>query len=82
MRACRPTKVHDWLFGQDHDRADDETAEQPFDSFGPMTNIRRALHRPSLQTGMQGPHDCTRVLVAEGDAYHRRVLRVLLAVSY
>jgi len=79
MRAHQPAKVHDWLFGQDQDTSEGETAEQPFDSFGPMTDIRRALQRPSPQAGIRGPHDCTRVLVAEGDAYHRRVLRVLLA---
>jgi CheY-like chemotaxis protein len=27
----------------------------------------------------QSPYDCVRILVAEADAYHRRVLRVLLA---
>lgn len=71
-------KVEDWLFGDDSEHSL-ETAEQPFDSFAPMSDIRRALQRPSAQPVTQGPHDCTRVLVAEADAYQRRILRVLLA---
>ena len=76
----KPVKVDDWLFGQDDERAAGETAEDAFDSFGPISEIRRALQRPA-QPVTQGPHDFTRILVAEGDAYHRRVLRVLLASS-
>ena len=73
-----PAKVDDWLFGQDDNPPAGETAEDAFDSFGPITDIRRALQRPAHQPVTQGPHDFTRILVAEGDAYHRRVLRVLL----
>ncbi|MDP3493317.1 MAG: response regulator [Hyphomonadaceae bacterium] len=75
----QPAKVDDWLFGQDDNLAAGETAEDAFDSFGPISDIRRALQRPSHHPVAQGPHDFTRILVAEGDAYHRRVLRVLLA---
>ncbi len=70
-------KIDDWLMGQDE--ASTEAAEQPFDSFGPISEIRRALGAPEKPAFTQGPHDYTRILVAEGDAYHRRVLRVLLA---
>lgn len=74
-------KLGDWLFGhdQDHDPSAGETAEQPFDTFGPMSAIRGALDHPGYHHGTQGPHDFTRILVAEADPYHRRVLRVLLA---
>ena len=42
--------------------------------------IRRALQQPVKQHVTQTPPDeCTRILVAEADPYHRRVLRVLLA---
>lgn len=71
-------KLDDWLFGHDHDPAG-EKADEPFDSFGPISDIRSALARPSHHHGTQGPHDYTRILVAEADPYHRRVLRVLLA---
>jgi CheY-like chemotaxis protein len=72
-------KVEELLFGDDSEHSV-EAAEAPFDSFGPISDIRRALQRPVRQPVTQGPHDeCTRILVAEGDPYHRRVLRVLLA---
>ena len=71
-------KVEDWLFGDDSKHSV-EAAEQPFDSFAPMSSIRRALQSPTKQPVTQGPHDCTRVLVAEADPYQRRILRVLLA---
>jgi CheY-like chemotaxis protein len=79
MRASTPAKVEDWLFGDDRETGPAEAADQPFDSFGPISDIRRALQRPARQPVAQGPHDCTRILVAEADPYHRRVLRVLLA---
>lgn len=72
-------KHHDWLFGHDQHPSNDDTAAEPFDSFGPISDIRKALSRPTHQPVAQGPHDFTRILVAEADAYHRRVLRVLLA---
>lgn len=72
-------KFEDWLFGQHRDDVPGETAEAPFDSFGPISDIRRALNRPAKTPVASGPHDFTRILVAEADAYHRRVLRMLLA---
>lgn len=78
MRTQR-AKLDDWLFGHDHDPSAGETADEPFDSFGPISAIRGALDRPSHQHVARGPHDFTRILVAEADPYHRRVLRVLLA---
>jgi CheY-like chemotaxis protein len=72
-------KLDDWLFGHDHDPSAGETADEPFDSFGPISDIRSALDRPAHHHVAAGPHDFTRILVAEADPYHRRVLRVLLA---
>jgi CheY-like chemotaxis protein len=54
-------------------------ADEPFDSFGPVSDIRRALNMPLRPTMTQAPHDFTRILIAEHDAFHRRVLRVLLS---
>lgn len=76
MRSTH-AKIDDWLMGQEE--ASTEAAEEPFDSFGPISEIRRALNRPDKTSVTQGPHDYTRVLAAESDAFHRRVLRVLLA---
>jgi CheY-like chemotaxis protein len=72
-------KIDDWLMGQDE--ASTEAAEAPFDSFGPISEIRRSLVRPDRTSVTGGPHDYTRILAAEADPYHRRVLRVLLASS-
>jgi CheY-like chemotaxis protein len=78
-------KPDDWLLGpntmgHDEDHAGPaETADQPFDSFGPISDIRRALERPGGSPVNQGPHDFTRILAAEADPFHRRVLRVMLA---
>lgn len=71
-------KVGDWLFGDDTASGSIEAAQEPFDSFGPLSELRRTLQEPS-RTNPQGPYDCVRILIAEADAYHRRVLRVLLA---
>lgn len=77
--SAQAAKVHDWLFGHDQHPTANDMAEEPFDSFGPISDIRKALQRPAHQPVTQGPHDYTRILVAEADPYHRRVLRVLLA---
>jgi CheY-like chemotaxis protein len=60
-----------------------ETATAPlpadeFDSLEPASDIRTVL-RPAQRPVLHGPHDHTRILVAEDEAFHRRVLRVLLA---
>lgn len=71
-------KLGDWLYDENAASGSIEAAQEPFDTFGPL----RALHRAqaaSQQIAPQGGHDCARILVAESDAYHRRVLRVLLA---
>ena len=65
-----------WFSGDDGEARNDAAA--PFDTFGPIGELcprPRAPHAPALR----GPHDIPRILVAESDAYHRRVLRVLLA---
>jgi len=63
-----------WFSGDDDDARNDAAA--PFDTFGPIGDLRqRTQHAPVTH----GPHDIPRILVAESDAYHRRVLRVLLA---
>ena len=71
-------KVGDWLFGDDTASGSTEAAQEPFDTFGPLGDLHRAMQAPS-RPNPQGPHDCARILIAEADAYHRRVLRVLLA---
>lgn len=53
--------------------------EEGFDSFGPVGDFRRSQQRPPRSPAPQSPHDFTRILVAEDDNFHRRVLRVLLA---
>jgi CheY-like chemotaxis protein len=66
----------DWLQGDIDDAGSFDAAEAPFDSHGPIGDLRpRAQGSP----GHQGPHDTPRILAAEWDPYHRRVLRVLLA---
>ena len=71
-------KVGDWLFGHDDASGSTEAAQEPFDTFGPLGELHRAMREPT-RVHQQGPHDCARILIAEADAYHRRVLRVLLA---
>ena len=77
MRA-KLAKVSDWLFGDDTASGSTEAAQEPFETFSPLGELHRAMEQPS-RTNPQDPHDCARILVAEADAYHRRVLRVLLA---
>jgi CheY-like chemotaxis protein len=73
MRS-KQARAAGWFSGDDHDARNDAAA--PFDTFGPIGDLRqRATHAPAPH----GPHDIPRILVAESDAYHRRVLRVLLA---
>jgi CheY-like chemotaxis protein len=54
-------------------------AADEFDPFGPASDIRTALRSAAQRAIVHGPHDHTRILVAEDDPFHRRVLRVLLA---
>jgi CheY-like chemotaxis protein len=78
MRS-QQAKLRDWLFNDDTAAGpgSPDAAEEPFDSFGPIADLRRVLQQNQPLT--QDPHDCPRILVAESDPYHRRVLRVLLA---
>jgi CheY-like chemotaxis protein len=71
-------KLGDWLFDNDDASGSMEAAQEPFDTFGPLGELHRAMREPS-RPNPQGPRDCVRILIAEADAYHRRVLRVLLA---
>jgi CheY-like chemotaxis protein len=64
--------------GDDGRKPEAQEPSEGFDSFGPVSDIRSAL-RPAQRPVIHGPHDHTRILVAEDDAFHRRVLRVLLA---
>ncbi len=81
MRAFKaPLDI--WPFGKDADEDDAVEAtggEEPFDSYGPISDIRKALERPAKSPVAQSPHDCTHILTVENDPYSRRVLRVLLA---
>jgi CheY-like chemotaxis protein len=67
-----------WPYGEDAG-PDETSAEEAYDSFGPISDIRKALSRASQSPMLQAPHDSTRILVVEADHLHRRVLRVLLS---
>jgi CheY-like chemotaxis protein len=71
-------KLDAWNKGEG-DRSPDAANEEGFDSFGPVGGLRRSMQRPPRSPAPQSPHDFTRILVAEDDNFHRRVLRVLLA---
>ncbi len=77
MRSQK-ARLNDWLFKDEDAPGTIEAAQQPFDTFGPMSELRRVVQQ-SRTPMQQGAHDCARILVAESDPYHRRVLRVLLA---
>lgn len=77
MRSQR-AKVGDWLFGDDGASGSTEAAEEPFETFSPLGGLHRVMQQTS-RTYAQAPQDCARILIAEADPYHRRVLRVLLA---
>lgn len=70
-------RLGDWLF-DDAASGSIEAAQEPFDTHSPLGELHRSMREPS-RPAPQGPHDCARILIAEADAYHRRVLRVLLA---
>jgi CheY-like chemotaxis protein len=64
------------LGGDNFDVGPLDAAAAPFDAYGPIGDLRP---RTQLTPAPQGPHETPRILAAESDAYHRRVLRVLLA---
>jgi CheY-like chemotaxis protein len=66
----------DWLQDDTHDAGAFDAAAAPFDSYGPIAELRASAHSALAS---RGPHDTPRILAAESDPYHRRVLRVLLA---
>lgn len=70
-------RLGDWLFDNEQGSGSIEAAREPFESFGPLGELKREA-REALHPHAQGPRDCVRILLAESDAYHRRVLRVLL----
>ena len=77
MRTSKAS-IETWSFAEDNNGSGNP-ANEPFDSFGPISDIRRALNTPQRPPMSQAPHDFTRILVAEDDAFNRRVLRVLLS---
>jgi CheY-like chemotaxis protein len=77
MRS-KTARLNDWLSGHDASSGGFDAAEEPFDSFGPIRDLQRASNAQRAPTP-QSPHEIPRILMAEADAYHRRVLRVLLA---
>lgn len=77
MRAPK-AHIDVWPYGKDAGPDAGGPAEA-YDSFGPISDIRKALAQPKRAPVMQAPHDATRILVAEADSFHRRVLRVLLS---
>src|SRR5689334_3910278 len=73
------SKMAVWPHG-DSRGPDADEPEEAFDSFGPVSDIRRALVKPGApRHTFQAPHDHTRILLAEHDAFERRILRVLLS---
>ena len=81
MRSSQ-AKMAVWTFGESQGQNTDQPKEAPeeaFDSFGPLSDIRRALAKPTApRPTFQAPHDFTRILLAEHDSFDRRLLRVLL----
>lgn len=78
VMRTQQAKPADWLYDEDAATGSIAAAQEPFDTHGPLGALRRA-QAVSQQSVPQGVHDCARILVAESDPYHRRVLRVLLA---
>lgn len=76
MRAPK-AHIDVWPYGEEAG-PDETSAEEAYDSFGPISDIRKALSQPRRTPVLQAPHDSTRILLAEADSFHRRVLRVLL----
>lgn len=76
MRS-KSARLSDWLSGGDAPNGTFGAAEEPFDSFAPIRDLKRpgAERAPAPQS----PHEIPRVLVAEADPDHSRVMRVLLA---
>jgi len=66
----------DWLHAGIDDAGAFDAAAAPFDSHRPISDLHARAQRSPCQ---QGPHGTPRILAAESDPYHRRVLRVLLA---
>jgi CheY-like chemotaxis protein len=77
MRS-KHARLNDWLSGDAESSGGFDAAQEPFDSFGPIANHRTAP-KAGRAPAPQSPHEIPRILMAEADAYHRRVLRVLLA---
>lgn len=67
-----------WLNDDKTDASELDAAAAPFDSFGPIGDLRPHA-QPTDARPPRGAHDIPRILAAEADPYHRRVLRVLLA---
>ena len=65
-----------WLHAGIDDAGAFDAAAAPFDSHTPISDLHARAQR---SPGQQGPHETPRILAAESDPYHRRVLRVLLA---
>lgn len=82
MRSSH-AKMVVWPFAENHNKAEPERTEETpeaFDSFGPVSDLRRALTKPAApRPTFQAPHDFTRILLADHDAFDRRVLRILLS---
>lgn len=65
-----------WPFMRAEATSPEDAGENGFDSFGPVRTTRRAFE--AAKPEVRPPHDFIRILLAEDDAFHRRVLRVLL----
>jgi CheY-like chemotaxis protein len=76
VRALQ-AKLAAWVGGYGREPEAHEP-DEPLEAFEPANDLRRVL-QPAPGPVAHGPHDHTRILVAEDEAFHRRVLRVLLA---
>ena len=69
------TQLETWSFAE-HAAERGRPRQEAFDSFGPVSDIRKALNLPGRSNFPQARHDFTRILAAEARRVQpRRVLR-------
>ena len=73
----KQARLGEWIFDADEAAGHIGASKEPFDTFDPLGERRASAS--SLSPSPHVPHDRPRLLVAESDPYHRRVLRMLLA---
>lgn len=78
MRSSKVKRLGDWLLSEESGSGSLDDASTPNESTGQAEALRRVIQQARAPAPQQGPHDFSRILVAESDPYHRRVLRMLL----